>query len=307
MVVLGAGQVGAQLTQALLAQGHAVRQVRRSGTGSQEGALTVQVGDLSQPAFAEEVARGAQVLFHTAVPPYHQWPAQLPGLTAGVLHGAKTSGARLVVLDNLYAYGRPSGPLTETSPMAPCSRKGVLRAEMTETFFAAHRAGLAEVTMGRASDFFGPHVTQTAVVGERFFGRLFAGKAPEYFGRVDQLHSYSYVPDVVQGLLTLGQRPEAAGQLFHLPVATAETTAALFARFGALAGHTVAPTRMPPFMLRLVGLFVPQAAETIEMTYQWEAPFVLDDANYRATFGGEATPLDQAVRATFEWARARRG
>ncbi|HEX8112285.1 MAG TPA: hypothetical protein VF516_31340 [Kofleriaceae bacterium] len=41
------------------------------------------------------------------------------------------------------------------------------------------------------------------------------------------------------------------------------------------------------------------------MIYPWRAPFVLDDAQFRARFGATPTPVARAVEATVAWARAR--
>ena len=53
------------------------------------------------------------------------------------------------------------------------------------------------------------------------------------------------------------------------------------------------------------GLFSPIIRELIELTYQWQSPWVVDDSKFRAAFGLEATPLDLAVAATMHWARER--
>jgi nucleoside-diphosphate-sugar epimerase len=300
VVVFGAGQVGQQVAQQLLAAGQRVRQVRRSGTGGQQGALEVRVGDVADLEFAEEVAAGATALIHCASPPYHQWHTLLGPVNAGVLHAAKRSQAPLVVLDNLYGYGRPAGPLTETSPVAPCSKKGELRAREAQRLLDAHRAGDARVAIARASDFYGPGITLTAVFGARFFERAKQGKPVECFGPPELPHSYSYGADVARGLVTLAQAPRSWGEVWHLPVAPAESTAAVAKRFG------LGVTRVPGLALQVMGLFVPPVKELLEMRYQWEAPFVLDDAKFRAAFGATATSLDAGVQATLEWMRAQK-
>jgi hypothetical protein len=61
--------------------------------------------------------------------------------------------------------------------------------------------------------------------------------------------------------------------------------------------------RVPRFVLRSLGLFSPFMREIVEMTYQWEAPFVLDDTRFRQTFGYGPTPVDTAVAETAHWAR----
>jgi hypothetical protein len=61
----------------------------------------------------------------------------------------------------------------------------------------------------------------------------------------------------------------------------------------------------PAWLLRLLGMtFVPEAGELPEMMYQWRAPFVLDDAAFRARFGLSGTPMDVVVRDSVTWARA---
>jgi hypothetical protein len=39
------------------------------------------------------------------------------------------------------------------------------------------------------------------------------------------------------------------------------------------------------------------------MLYQWTAPFVIEDAAYRARFSRAPTPVDRIVRDTVAWAR----
>lgn len=62
-------------------------------------------------------------------------------------------------------------------------------------------------------------------------------------------------------------------------------------------------TRVPRLMLRALGLFSPFMREVAEMTYQWEAPFVIDDTRFRQTFGYGPTPIEAAVAETASWAR----
>ncbi|MFZ5446658.1 MAG: NAD-dependent epimerase/dehydratase family protein [Myxococcota bacterium] len=304
-VVFGAGQVGGEVTRQLLAQGHRVRQVRQSGGSHESGPLEVRAGDVRDRAFAAACADGASALIHCIAPPYHRWGELLAAVNEGVLHAATTSGAPLVVLDNLYAYGRPDGALTEGHAVRPCSRKGALRAREAEKLLSAHREGRARVALGRAADFYGPGVTLTAVFGERFFGRLAKRQGAECFGPPELPHSYSFVPDVAAGLITLATAPRALGEVWHLPVAPAEPTAAVAARFGRELGFEVKTSRVPGAALRVMGLFVPAVKELLEMRYQWEAPFVLDDAKFRAAFGAQPTSLDEGVRATVRWLTTR--
>ena len=60
----------------------------------------------------------------------------------------------------------------------------------------------------------------------------------------------------------------------------------------------------PTWALRLAGLVVPAARETVEMRYEFEEDFVVDDSAFRAAFGLAATPLDEALADTVAWWRA---
>ena len=46
--------------------------------------------------------------------------------------------------------------------------------------------------------------------------------------------------------------------------------------------------------------------ETIEMHYEFEVPFVVDDSDFIRTFGDQATPLREAIQRTVRWYREER-
>lgn len=302
-VVLGAGQIGARLASQLVARGLRVRLVNRRARATSFAGVEVVTGDITDRAFAGRVAAGASVVYDCMNPPYHEWPALLLPLASGALHAASSAGARLVALDCLYMYGRPSGPMTEDSPLEPCSKKGALRVALAERRLAAHRRGDVRVAIGRASDFFGSDL-QFSAFSDRFWSRVRAGKPTECMGDPDMPHSYTYVEDVARALVTLGERQEALGRVWHLPTPPAESTRALCARLGRAAGVSIEVERVPRWLLRTIGVFSPFMREVHEMAYQWDVPFVVDDARFRATFGHGATDIDHAVDEVARWARA---
>ncbi|WP_437321643.1 NAD-dependent epimerase/dehydratase family protein [Sorangium sp. So ce385] len=301
-VVLGAGQIGPRVAALLLARGHRVRLVQRTRRAPERPGLTSVCGDITDLAFAEEATRGASVVYDCMNPPYHLWPTQLLPIARGAVHGASKAGAKLVALDCLYMYGVPDGPMREGSPRRPCSKKGALRVDLEEMRLGAQRRGDVRVAIGRASDFFGANVP-LSVWGERFYTRALAGKAVECVGDPDMPHSYTYVEDVARALVTLGDREEAMGHIWHLPTAPAESTRALARRLGRALGVEVEVARIPRLVLRAVGLFSPFVREAVEMAYQWDVPYVIDDTRFRETFGWSATPVERQVADVAAWAR----
>jgi nucleoside-diphosphate-sugar epimerase len=300
-LLLGAGQIGTRLAQQLSAQGKRVRSVRRTATAVAPG-IEQRSGNIVDLAFAEEALAGASVVYDCMNPSYDKWPEQLLPIARGALHGATRAGASLVALDCLYMYGRPNGAMREDSALTPCSKKGALRVQLAEERFAAHRRGDLRVAVGRASDFFGPNLPQSAF-SDRFYQRVLAGKAAECMGDPDQLHSYTYVEDIARALATLGGDTRSFGEVWHLPTPEAETTRQLNARVGRALGLDIKTMQVPRWLVRGIGLFQPIMREMHEMMYQWDVPYVLDDSKFRATFGVSATPVDVAVEETARWAR----
>jgi nucleoside-diphosphate-sugar epimerase len=234
---------------------------------------------------------------------YARWTEEFPPLQRGVVAGAAAAGARLVVLDNLYAYGPTGGAdLVETLPAHPSSAKAATRSAMTDELLAAHAAGQVEVVIGRASDYFGPGARQSAL-GETVFGHALAGKRAQVMGDPDQLHSYSYTPDVAAALIALGTEPEVAGAVWHLPVAETRTTRQLIDAIYRLAGHTPRTLAAGPATLRLLGLVKPAMREYRHTLYQFTQRWVVDDGKFRRAFGDRTTPLDAALADTVEWYR----
>ena len=300
-VVFGTGQVGHPLVTQLVAHGYDVVAVNRNGRGDFPGAQVV-AGDATDPAFTTEASRGADVVYFCLnAMSYERWAEEFPPLQGGVLAGAVSAGARLVVLDNLYAYGPPDGRrLVETMPPNPTSAKAATRAAMTDALLAAYAAGRVEVAIGRASDYFGPGATRSAL-GDTVFGTALTGKAAQVMGDPDQPHSISYTPDVAAALITLGTTAGATGQVWHLPIAETRTIRQVVEAVYALAGHKPRIMAAGRTVLRTIGLFKPEMREYLHTLYQFDDPWVVDDGKFRAAFGDLATPLDEALATTLGW------
>jgi nucleoside-diphosphate-sugar epimerase len=304
-VVFGAGQIGPLLAARLREQGKAVRVVRKSAGAVMVEGVEVMRGDAMDPAFCAEAVRGAEVVYHCMNTPYFArvWQETLPRLQANLVTAAGRVGARLVVLDNLYALGRTGGrPMTEETSASPCSKKGIIRARLHEDLMAAAGRGEVRVAVGRASDFYGPGAV-LGHLGERFFRQVLAGKAGQVIVNPDTPHTYHFMRDVAAGLAALGLDAQPDG-LWMLPCAPAVTTRSLVGQFAVALGRPVRLQRVPPLLITALGLFVPLMRELREMEYQWEEPFVVDDRRFRSHFGDLATSLDVGARETVAWAQA---
>lgn len=302
-VVFGAGQVGGTLTRLLLEAGLRVRVARKSAGAVPDGAELL-TGDATDTAFCARAVQGAAVVYHCMNPPYDAgiWADLLPRWMDNLIAAAGRAGARLVVLDNVYMLGRPAGrPLSEDTSAAPCSRKGEIRALVAERLFAAHRDGLVRAVCGRASDFYGP-AGRLGSLGDWFWPDVLKGKAATLPFDPQALHSWHYIPDVAAGLLQLGLADDGAcGRPWMLPCAPAEGLQSLAERVGRQMGQEIRLKRAPGWLLPLLGVFMPVLREIREMGYQWDEPFVVDDARFRARFQVVPTDQETAAAATAAW------
>lgn len=306
-VIIGAGPVGQALMHELLARGRRVRIVNRGGQLSAPPAAEVRAGDATDPAAMRALCAGATAVYNCTNAPYTDWPRQFPPLQAGVLAGAAAAGAKLIAIDNLYAYGPTGGALlTEALPPAATTRKGRTRASMAADLLAAHARGEVRVAIGRASDYFGPGARDSAV-GARVFVPALAGKPAQLIGPLDLPHTYSYIPDIAHGLATLGENDVALGRIWHLPNAPTVTTREFLGMVFDEAGYPPRIQALPGWLVRGLGLATPMMRELAEMLYEFEEPFVVDHSAFAKAFGTRITPLRDAIRATLAWYRSQAG
>lgn len=302
-VIFGTGPVGLATMDALLARGKRVRMVNRSGRATLPDGVELIYGDAADVTFARQASDGAAVIYQALNPPYSQWPELFPPLQKSVLTAAMQTGAKLITLENVYMYGATGGQnMVETMAYAAQTKKGRVRARMAEELMEAHASGKVRMAIGRASDFFGPRVLVSAM-GERVFPAALAGKTVQVMGDPDLLHTYTYAPDIGEALAILGEEDVALGQVWHIPSPETVTTRAFIQMIFEESGHPPKIQAAPKIILRGLALFNADLREALEMIYQFEEPFVLDASKFQKTFGMQATPLPEAIRATVAWYR----
>jgi len=225
LVTGGAGFIGSNLVDALLARGDEVTVLDDLSTGRRqnlEGALATgavliesdvrdaaavaQAADASRPQTVFHLAAQIDVRKSVADPAFDA--AVNVGGTANVLEAARSAQARRFVLVSTGGaiYGEGEGqqlPLTESAPVEPFSPYGQSKFA-AEGYLALYERlyGLSGVAL-RLGNVYGPRQDPLGEAGviAIFCGRLRSGERPTVFGDGTQTRDYIYVGDVVSAAL----------------------------------------------------------------------------------------------------------
>ena len=308
-VVFGAtGGLGAALVRRLAAEGELVRAVVRDPEWASEllpASAGVVAADATDADSAREACRGASVVYHCVNVRYTKWASVMPVATENILAGARRAKARLLFPGNLYGYGPfQKLPITEDHPLAATSKKGRLRNAMEARLMEAHRAGEVPVVIPRFPDFYGINVTNPLFAP--LFQAVLQGKTATWPARLDVPHDLVYVDDAAAAALLLAAKDDAYGQSWHVP-GFGPLTGQQFIDFAAKAAGTQTKSKpLSRFLFRLVGPFIPDAGEMMELLYQFEQPLLLDGSKFATAFPSfRYTPHEEAIKTTVEWFRER--
>jgi nucleoside-diphosphate-sugar epimerase len=306
-VVLGAsGGLGRSLVETLVSQGRRVRAVSRKLPSKPEAVdssnlVEYVAADITEPIDVRRACHEASVVYHAAQPPYSQWPELFPAMTEKVIDGAASAHAKLVMVDNLYMYGPTAGPLNERTPRTATGRKGMARAAMEKQLLAAHIGGKVRVSIGRLSDYYGPHGENSAL-SALVLGPASKGKAMRWMGSANVPRTLHYLSDAARGFVTLADHSEADGKVWHLPSAPPITGVAFMQLINQALPNPVKTKTLGLTAMKIGGIFSKDAKESIEMMHQWTDPFVVDSSAFTNAFGA-FTPIPHAaaVAATIHW------
>lgn len=304
-LIFGTGAVGQAIMHALVKRGKSVTMVNRSGKMAETPAsVKVIKGDANDQALTAQQAQGVSHVYNATNPPYENWDTLFPPLNTSILRAASKANARLIVMDNLYMYGPTNGKLiTEDLPYKPNGKKSLTRANMANELLDAHKRGDVRVVMGRSPDFFGPAVTGSSV-GDMLFYAAISGKPGQLLFNIDLPHTYSFVPDIGEALVTLGENDDAYGKAWHLPNARTTTTREFVKILYETVGQPMKTQVIGLRMSKVLSLFVPILREVQEMSYSGTNAYIVDDAPYKKRFGDHATKLETAIAQTVAWYRA---
>lgn len=289
--ILGSGGViGTELAKNLKQYTDRIRLVGRN-PGKVNSDDETFVADLTDRRKTSAAVKGSEVVYLTAGLPYKikAWEELWPKIMMNVIEGCKEHGARLVFFDNVYMYGKVNGPMTEYTPVNPCSRKGEVRMRIAGQLMDEVNNGNLQALIARSADFYGPGAVNT-MVHPMVFEKLRYGKKATWVCNDRVKHSMTFTPDAGKATALLGNTETAFGRIWHLPTDKHALTGKEFieevaGQYGVEPKYSV----MSKTMMKIAGWFNPLARESVEMLYQLEDDYILDSSDFEREFFAATT------------------
>ena len=260
LVTGGAGFIGSHLAKTLLDRGEKVRVADNLSTGKSANLdvlgkrAEVLIGDLADVAFARAATQGIDVVLHQAAIPSVPKSVADPltsnraniDATLAVLVGAREAGVRrLVYAASSSAYGDtlelPKREDMTPNPLSPYALQKLVGEHYLKLFTRLY--GLDTVSI-RYFNVFGPRQDPSSPysgVIALFVTRLLAGLPPLIIGDGEQTRDFTYIDNVVDGVLKAAAAPDATGLVINVATGRRISVNQLAQTIQRLLGSSLAP------------------------------------------------------------------
>jgi nucleoside-diphosphate-sugar epimerase len=259
LVTGGAGFIGSHLAEELVRRGHTVRVADSLITGKRGNLdhvspVEFREGDLADLDFAHAVVEGCEYVLHQAAIPSVPRSVKDPitshranvDATLNVLVAARDAGvARLVFAGSSSAYGNtPTLPKAEdmpSNPLSPYALQKVVGEQYLQLFTRLY--GLETVSI-RYFNVFGPRQDPSSPysgVISVFATALLDNRPPKIYGDGGQTRDFTYVANVVDGVLRACEAPGASGEVINVATGGRISLNELFDGMKKIVGASVEP------------------------------------------------------------------
>jgi nucleoside-diphosphate-sugar epimerase len=264
LVTGGAGFIGSHLSEELVRRGHAVRVADSLITGKRSNldhvpGVEFLEGDLAEEAFARRAVEGVQYVLHQAAIPSVPRSVKDPitsnranvDATLNVLVAARDAGVkRLVFAGSSSAYGNtPTLPKREdmpSNPLSPYALQKVVGEQYLQMFTRLYNLETVSI---RYFNVFGPRQDPTSPysgVISVFATALIENRPPKIYGDGEQTRDFTYVANVVDGVLKACEAPGASGEVINVATGGRISLNQLFETMKTLVSATVQPAYAEP-------------------------------------------------------------
>ncbi|MDZ4793991.1 MAG: NAD-dependent epimerase/dehydratase family protein [Bacteroidota bacterium] len=283
--VLGAsGATGRAVVQELQKRKLSIRAVER--TTKINGIDTVEA-DLLNKNEAIKAIQDSSFVYLCVGLPYRSdiWLKNWPLIIKNVIDACVATNAKLIFFDNIYMYGPPplTIPFDENHLQHPTTKKGIARKQTADLLLEVMKDKKIDAVIGRSADFYGPFAVNSLFYIS-FLERMLQKKVPQVIATSGVKHTYAYAVDNGKALVLLALEPAANGQVYHLPVGEPKTIEEIASIFNKELGTTFNVSFLPPFMRKILSLFIPVLKEAGEMLYQFNNEYIMSFDKFKKQF-----------------------
>jgi nucleoside-diphosphate-sugar epimerase len=264
LVTGGAGFIGSHLVEELLRRGEHVRVVDNLATGKRANLAHLSKvdfveGDLADIEVAHRAVKGVEIVLHQAAIPSVPRSVEDPvtsnranvDASLNLLVAARDAGVRRVVYaGSSSAYGdTPILPKVESMPTAPLSPYALQKLVAEDYCRMFTRLYGLETVTTRYFNVFGPRQDPSSPysgVISLFVSALCAGRAPTIHGDGEQTRDFTYVANVVDGVLRASSAPDVSGEVINVATGGRISLNQLFRTIRDLVGASVEPVHAAP-------------------------------------------------------------
>jgi nucleoside-diphosphate-sugar epimerase len=303
-VVFGAtGAYGYSVSRQLIENGYKVKVIARDA--GKAAALLPENVEIAEADVMKEdkismVCKGASVLYLGHNFPYSQWKNHYIKSILNILEGCKGTRPLVVFPGNVYGYGKFQRlPVDESHPLNARSEKGILRNQIEAILWDYHFKGKIKLIIPRFADFYGPNVIND-LYGDMFRNAIM-NKAVIWPVNADVEHNFTYIEDAAKATLLMVRDPKAYGKVFHVSGPTITARKFIEEIFHETGNRAVIKV-VSKNLIRAVGILNSNARGLVELLYEYEDPYVIDDTQLLNAFPNFShTHYNVGIRRTVDW------
>ncbi|MEK3936342.1 SDR family NAD(P)-dependent oxidoreductase [Sporosarcina sp. FSL W7-1349] len=242
--------------------------------------ISIQTGDIFNLQDVVAASEHVDVIFQAANIPYSQWEDKLILFIGNVLKAAEINQTKLVLIENIYAYGRSTGAkISESTPKRPNTKKGKIRLQVEQLVQQRN----VPTIIAHFPDFYGPNAENTLL--HFTLKNAVQHKKAMFVGNRTIAREFIYTPDGAKAVVNLAMHDNTYGQNWNIPATDIVTGEELIQIIRDLTGYDKPVSTVSKNLIRFLGIFKADMRETVEMFYLNEEPVVLDGSKYENEIG----------------------
>lgn len=298
--ILGAGGgAGTEITRELLNYTKEIRVVSRNPKKVNDTDQLIKA-DLTDPKQLDEAVKGSEIVYVTIGFEYKlsAWKDNWPNFMKSLIDSCKNYNAKIVFIDNMYMYD-PNylGNMTEETPINPKCKKGKVRADIFYMLMNAVERKEVKALVARSADFYGPGVSGSYLT-QTVYNNLLKDKNPQWLGKLDALHSFTYSKDIGKAVALLGNTPDAFNQVWHLPTTEEKLTPRQWIQLMMKVMNKQKKIQVvPTSTMGLLGLFMPILRELKDISYQLDKDYFFSSSKFNSRFNFTPTLPKRGIEA----------